>query len=225
MNKKNGLRLGLEAVFLVVFNAVFFLASGTEHPTSVWIAYAFIHFSYLMILLTPHLTRKSSSASVFGFSLYTISTFYFIIQLVVGIAVILIKPEVYRTSLIIQIILLGIYAVCLLSTLLANETTADNIQRHESEVFYIKETASRIGAMVGRMEDKRANKELEKAYDALHSSPSKSNHAVRSLEKEITDQISNLEGAVLGNDPDSVIQIAKSVCYLVEERNRQLSGR
>ena len=70
MNKKSVLWILLDLVFLAVFNTVFFVAGGTDHTASVWISYGFIHFAYLMVLVTPFLIRKSSSAAVFGFSLY-----------------------------------------------------------------------------------------------------------------------------------------------------------
>ena len=90
MNKKNVLWILLDLVFLVVFNVVFFVASGTQHPASVWISYGFIHFAYIMLLVTPFLIRKSSSAAVFGFSLYSISSTYFFVAFIAGIVFILI---------------------------------------------------------------------------------------------------------------------------------------
>ena len=59
MRKKNVLWILLDLVFLIVFNVVFFVAGGTDHPASVWISYGFIHFSYIMLLITPILIRKS----------------------------------------------------------------------------------------------------------------------------------------------------------------------
>lgn len=58
MNKKSLLYILLDLIFLAVFNTVFFVVGGTEHPASVWIAYGFIHFSYIMVLVTPFLVRK-----------------------------------------------------------------------------------------------------------------------------------------------------------------------
>lgn len=60
-------------VFLIVFNTIFFLVGILPHPLSVWLSYGFIHLAYLMVILTPLLTRKSSSASIFGASIFTIS--------------------------------------------------------------------------------------------------------------------------------------------------------
>lgn len=222
MNKKSVLYILLEAVFLVVFNIVFFVAAGTEHPASVWISYGFIHFAYLMVLVTPMLIRKSSSAAIFGFSLYSISSTYFFVEFIVGLVFIFMKSESYKVALIVQIILAGIYAILLLSNMIANEKTADSIEKHEDEVAYIKNAASRVKYLVGRANDKKANKEIERVYDLLHSSPTRSIPAVRMLEEQISNMITNLEKSVSANDTSSIITYSGEIISMVEERNRKL---
>lgn len=222
MSKKSVLWIFLDLVFLIAFNTVFFAASGTDHTASVWISYGFIHFAYFAVLITPFLIRKSSSAAVFGFSLYSISSVYFLLEFVVGLVFIFMKSESYKMALIVQVIVAGIYAVFLLSHLIANEHTADSVERHEDEVAYIKETASRVKALVGKVQDKQANRELEKAYDALHSSPSKTVAAVRSIEVNIINKVSELEENIAGQNAAEIITTAGEIVALVEERNRKI---
>lgn len=222
MNKKSILYILLDLIFLAVFNTVFFVIGGTEHPASVWISYGFIHFSYLMILVTPFLIRKSSSAAVFGFSLYSVSAVCFFVEFIVGLVFIFIGSESYKASLVVQIIIAGIYAIMLISNLIANEYTADSIERHEDEVAYIKNAASRIKLLIGKASDKKANKEIEKAYDLLHSSPSRSVATVKLLEEEIKNKVSELEDVVSSNNTTAIINISGEIISLVEERNRRI---
>ena len=222
MNKKSALWILLDLIFLVVFNTVFFTAGGTDHTSSVWISYGFIHFAYLMVLVTPFLIRKSSSAAVFGFSLYSISSTYFLLEFVVGLIFIFLKSESYKVSLIVQVIIAGIYAVLLLSHLIANEYTADSVERHEEEVAYIKNAASRVKALVGKAKDKKANKEIEKAYDTLHSSPSKTVATVRSIESNVMNKVAELESAVSNQEAATIITTAGEIVALMEERNRKI---
>lgn len=222
MNKKSVLWILLDLIFLVVFNTVFFVAGGTDHTVSVWISYGFIHFAYLMVLATPFLIRKSSSAAVFGFSLYSISSTYFLLEFVVGLIFIFMKSESYKASLIVQVIVAGIYAVLLLSHLIANEHTADSVERHEEEVAYIKTAASRVKALMGKANDKKANKEIEKAYDTLHSSPSKTVATVRSIESNVMNKVAELEEAASDQDTATIITTAGEIVALMEERNRKI---
>ena len=222
MKKKTALWISLDLVFLLVFNVVFFVAAGTKHPASVWIAYGFIHFAYLMVLVTPYLIRKSSSSAVFGFSIYSISSVYFLIQLVVGIVFICLKQESIKVSLIVQIIIAGIYAIILISNLIANESTAASIEKHEVEVAYIKESSSRVRSLIDKMEDKRANRAIEKTYDLLHASPAKSSSTVQSLEREILSLTRELETAVFEKDVNGIMAATEAINFKAEERNRRL---
>ena len=120
MNKKSILFILLDLVFLAVFNTVFFVVGGTNHPASVWVAYGFIHFSYIMVLVTPFLVRKNSNAAVFGFALYSVSATYFFIEFVVGLIFVFVKSESYKASLVVQIIIAGVYAIMLIANMIAN---------------------------------------------------------------------------------------------------------
>lgn len=222
MNKKSVLWILLDLIFLAVFNTVFFVAAGVNHPASVWISYGFIHFAYLMVVVTPFLIRKSSSAAVFGFSLYSISSTYFLLEFVIGLVFIFIKSESYKSALIVQVIVAGIYAILLLSHMIANETTADNVEQHEEEVAYIKTASSRVKALNGKANDKKANKEIEKAYDMLHSSPTKTIATVRSIESNVMHKIAELEDAVSNQDTAAIITAAGEIVALMEERNRKI---
>ena len=222
MNKKSILYILLDLVFLAVFNTVFFVVGGTNHPASVWIAYGFIHFSYIMVLVTPFLVRKNSNAAVFGFALYSVSATYFFIEFVVGLIFVFVKSESYKAFLVVQIIIAGVYAIMLIANMIANENTADSTERHEDEVAYIKRVSSRVKMLVGKSTDRNANKEVERVYDLLHSSPSKSSMTVKNEEAEIVDKIANLEGAVASNSTSDIIAISNEIVSLVEERNRKL---
>lgn len=222
MNKKSILYILLDLIFLVIFNVVFFVAGGTEHPASVWISYGFIHFSYIMILITPLLVRKSSSAVIFGFSLYSISSTYFFVEFIIGLIFVFIKSESYKPALITQIILAGIYAILLISNMIANENTADSLEKHEYEVAYIKNISSRVKLLVGKANDKKANKEIERVYDLLHSSPTRSTSTVKLIEEQIKNMIIDLEDAVLANDSTTIITVSGELISLIEERNRKI---
>ena len=222
MKKKTLLYILLDSVFLVVFNTVFFVAGGTEHPVSVWLSYAFIHIAYLLMLVTPMLVRKGSSAAVFGFSLYSISSVYFFIEFIVGLIFIFVRSESYKAALIVQVILAGIYAAMLISNMIANENTAESIEKHEKEVAYIKNASSKVRLLVDKLPDRKANREIERVYDLLHSSPTQSDASVKSLEAEILNKVYELECAVDDGSSENAIAVSKMIVSLVEERNRKI---
>lgn len=222
MSKKNILWILLDLVFLAVFNVVFFVASGTQHPASVWISYGFIHFAYIMLLVASFLIRKSSSAAVFGFSLYSISYTYFLVAFITGIVFIVIHSETYTASLLVQVVIAGIYAVMFFSNMIANEHTADSIERHEVELQYVKQSSAMLKSIIEMTDDKALKKEIEKAYDLLHSSQVKSNSVVRDYEVTVIDLIEVLEGNVSRNDIVTANSTLKKITKNANERNRRL---
>ena len=78
-------------LFLVVFNVLFFLVVGTENPTSVWVSYGFIHFSYLTVLFLPVISSKGEASYYLSSTLYVQSIAYFLLELVVGIVFIILR--------------------------------------------------------------------------------------------------------------------------------------
>lgn len=222
MNKKNILWIILNLVFLVIFNVVFFVIGGTEYPVSVWISYGFMHLAYIMLLITPKLIRKSSSSSVFGFSLYSISSTYFLVEFIIGVIFIFAKFESYKGSLIVQIIIGGIYGVMLVSHMIANEYTADSIEQHEKELQYVNECSARLKGIIDQVEDKNIKKKIEKAYDTLRSSQVKSNNAVRDYELKVIDLIDALEQNINRNDLVTASATLDKILKNADERNRRV---
>lgn len=220
--KKMILNILLDLIFIVIFNTVFFMAGGIDHPASVWLSYAFIHFAYLMVILTPVLVRNSSSASVFGFALGSISSTYFFIELVTGIIFIIAKPETMKIPFIVQIIIFGIYAVMLLSHMIANENTADSIERHEVELRFVKESSSKLKFLMDNTDDASLKKSIEKAYDVVHASQVKSNIAVRSIELEAIKLIETLTSQVRSGAAEQAQSTVSQLVFTVNERNTQL---
>ena len=198
------------------------MVGGFKHPISVWIAYGFIHFAYLMVIATPLFTKKSSRAEILGAPISVISTAYFFIEFIVSMLFILAALDSYKLVLIVQIIITGIYAAILLYTLKANEQTGNELAKHESEVFFIKDAASRVKVLADRVSDPTLKKELEKAYDLLHSSPAKSHPAVKELESDILNTIRLLENSAAYSNEANVPTLTQRVISSTEERNRRL---
>lgn len=220
--KKTFLNVIQNLIFIVLFNTIFFLIGGADHPASVWISYGFIHFSYLMVLIAPVITRKNFSTAILGASLSVISTIYFWVELFVGTILILISSEAYKPTLIIQIIILCIYAAFSFPILIANKDTSDAIERQQYEVTYIKDTASRVKLLINKVSNHQTSKELEKVYDLLHSSPGRSSIAVKPIEDAIRNKITDLENAVSNNRTEAISYISNEIIALAEERNRRL---
>jgi len=217
--KKGFLHTLLFLIPLAVFNTVFFMVGGTDHNTSVWISYGFIHLAYVMLAVSPYLAPKGTNALVLGMPLAYVSTIYFYVQFAVGILFILIGMENYKPALIVQIIILGVYATALVSLMLANEYTASNLNRRQEEVAYIKTAANKVKLVMDKLSDKNANKQIERVYYLIHSSPVRSSSTVKALEREVLAQADELQAAVYRNDIAAVLMHCNNITSLMERRN------
>lgn len=219
---KSFLQVILGSIFLVVFNVLFFVIGGLEHNVSVWLSYGFIHFAYLMLLLTPGLVSKGKSAAVFGFSLYVISSAYFFIELIIGVIFILLAPDSYAIALLVQLCLAGVYGASLVSHMIANEHTADAEEKRQPQIAYVKDASAKLKILCGRVNDKEAKKKVEKAYDAIYSSPIKAHPNVTQIEKNIIHIIDTLEEAISAGNNEKIISLANSLLTALDERNIRL---
>jgi len=222
--KMSVLWIVLNLIFLIVFNVFFFILGGTEHNSSVWISYGFIHFSYLMLVLTPILTRKGKSSAIFGFALYSISATYFFVALIMGIIFILIAPESHTAALLIQLSIAGIYGIILIANMLANEHTADAEEERQNQIEYVKTAATQLKVILDDVKDREAKRKVEAVYDAVYTSPVKSHANLEQMERRILVLIGDLDSAVVKGDKETIISIAKSLLSAVNERNSRLKN-
>ena len=224
MKKTKSLWIILNSVFLIVFNTLFFVLGSIEYNASSWISYVFIHFAYLMLLLTPKLIREGKSSAIFGFSLFSISAVYFMVEFVTGIVFILISPESYQAALFIQLCIAGIYVAMLVSHMIANERTASVEERKQNQIGYVKDASMKLGSIIYIISDKETKKRVEKAYDALYSSPVKSHPNLEQIEKRILLSINDLSVAVSAGNKERIVSLADSLLIAINERNSQLKA-
>jgi hypothetical protein len=222
MKRENMQWIILNSIFLIIFNVAFFLLGGTDRKVSVWISYGFIHFACFMLLLTPKLTRGEKSWTALGFPLYVVSATYFLIALFIGVLFILIAPEGYTAALLIQLCIAGLYGIVLFANLIANEYTADAEEKRQYQVAYIKEVSVKLKELLENIGDKEVKKKVERVYDAIYSSPTKSHPDLAQIEEDILKSIRALERVISAGDKDEIINLARSLETAIDERNGRL---
>ncbi|GHU76105.1 hypothetical protein FACS1894188_08120 [Clostridia bacterium] len=219
MNKKKVLWVILDLVFVAIFNVFFFLLGGVEHNASVWLSYAFIHFAYLMVLVTPLLT-KGNNAVTTGLPLYTISSAYFFVGLIAGVVFILISPQSIKPTLLVQLSIAALYIVILIINLLANEHTAELESNKKPEVAYIKNATNKVSSILREVSDKELKKKIEKIYDELSSSPTKTHPDMSQIESGICSSVEHLSDSL--QDKKLALQLSDTILSRIQERNKQL---
>lgn len=222
MNRKRVFWYILESVFVVVFTVFFFTLSGTVNTASVWIAFASIILSYAALLFTPLMVRKGSAQADYRRPLFVASLSYFNITFLVGIIFMIVRPERYTAALLINVGLFGAYAIFLLVHLLANEYTADQEERREEELKYVKNVSARLKLLLSTVKDNSLQKKIGEAYDLISTSPAKSSPSVQALECSIMDEVADLEKMNPDTDAVNMMRSVEMIVSLAEKRNTKL---
>lgn len=221
--RKNILKWILALIFPIVFNIVFFAAGGFEHPASVWISYVWIHLAYVLLAALPLYVRKTKSSHVFKFTTGNIVAIYFVIEFIIGLIFILARPEDVDAPLIVQGIPFILFLFVFIWDMLHNEYTADAEERRAGEISFIKSAASKAKIIMDSASDSDLKKRIEKVYDLIHSSPSRSNSSARELESNVMMMLSELADLVDEENVDEAKKIARKILFTMEERNRIVS--
>jgi hypothetical protein len=170
------------------------------------------------------LIRRGKSAAVFGFSLYSISSVYFLVEFVTGIIFIIVSPESFQAALLVQLSIAGLYGIILVSHLLASEYTAEAEEKRQSQIAYIKDASVKVKGLLESMSNKETKKTVERVYDALYSSPVKSHPDLEQKENRILQSVKELERAVVAENKEDVIPVANTLLSLINERNHLLKS-
>ena len=223
MNKTKVQGILVRLIFLVAFNAIFFLTAGFKNPASVWIAYAMIHASYLMLVCTPFFLRVEKTAMETGAPLVMLSGINFAIHFVLGLVFMLVASEKYIFEVVLYIILLSVYLFLFFTLSFTNAHTEASAKRQTGEVFFIRNQASKLKMLMGKIEDAELNKLLEITSDNMNASPTRSCGAAGSVEASITMKVCEIEMAVNEERPDDAKKSCKELTYLIDERKRIIS--
>lgn len=224
MERKNILKNVLRLIFIVVFNIFFFVIGGAQHPASVWIAYGFIHFSYMMFLFAPVILGDESGNTEAGLTIHAISFVYFVITFAECLVFILIKMNTYKASLLVNILVAAVYFVVLIIDTLVNGHTLEQQRIHEMELDYVRDGSRKLGALMQSGLDRDAQRQVEYLYDLIHSSPVKSDPSVYGYEQKVIILINALEDDIASGDINSINATIAGIKKNADERNNILKN-
>lgn len=212
----------LDSVFVIVFLVFFFTLSGTENSTAIWIPFGGILLSYAALLCTPLMVRKSNASADYRRPLFVASLTYFNISFIIGIIIMIARPEEYKATMLTYVTLFGVYAIFLLINLLSNEHTADQDAKREEELKYVKGSSTRLKLILGNVKDKTLAKKIEEAYDLISSSPAKSSPSVKTFEESVLQEITDIEDLDPVADCVAMMKSVEMIISLATKRNSKL---
>ncbi|CAG7653998.1 hypothetical protein PAECIP111802_05646 [Paenibacillus allorhizosphaerae] len=219
----NSLWIVLSLVFVVILNIIIFLIN-TNFTTTFWVSYGFIHFAYLMLVISSSSMPKAKNELVFGYPLIYVSSLYFICAFLIGSIFIYFKNASFISSFIPQLIIAGLYVQAYISNIIINEKTISNEIESQYHISYIKNAASELSLLMVQSTDPIVKKKLEKLYDSFRSSQVKSYPSLFEIEERIKQHLQILKANLQTNDYSEVNHVIETINGLLMERNGKISG-
>lgn len=222
MSKKNILTFILYAVFILIFNALFFVNGGTHHAPHIWVVYGFTHLSYIAVLITPLIASKKSMAVLSKTTTYAISACYFLIVFFLGMATVAMRINKIKLVISLELFLFSLYLIILVANLIADDATETKQQQMESGNHFIKSVSHQLQYAQSLCSDKKAKSKIEQLYYLAHSSPIKGGYASQQYETEIMRNASLLERNAENASAEEIISICNEIEKLFYKRNHQI---
>lgn len=205
-------------LFLVVFNVLFFLVIGTENPTSVWISYGFIHFSYFTILFLPVISSKGEASYYLSSTLYVQSIAYFLLELIAGIVFILLQLETYIWPVVIQTVLWFLFAIVFLGNVWANHSTAQSLEKRKADISAYRNMHMNLKRLAVMTKNPSFSRDIIHLCDNLETGASRQTSESQGVDADIEASIANLRKAILEGEDARTAQLISQLGALIEER-------
>ena len=135
---------------------------------------------------------------------------------------ILLNPDRYIAALLVQLVVAGIYAIAIISNMIADESTAVAEEKRSHQIDFVKKASAQLKSLLDSISEKEVKKKVEKVYDTLYSSPVKSHPNLAQTETCILMSINELGCAVSEGRKERIVSLANTLLVAVNERNRQL---
>ena len=170
---------------LAVYNLCVFLLA-THYTNAFWLSYIFTSIAFAVQLVAFLIFNKSNANSKFlGLPLFYFVGGYFAVQLVAGIAFMLI-PMSAKLPLIIQVIILVVFLSVILTGAIAKEQFSRTEANINSAAFNIRTLAMNAEQLYLAEENGNKKAELKKLYEAIrYSDPMSTSEAIRKLDDQI----------------------------------------
>lgn len=225
MKKRTILTIILDSVFVVAFNALFFLHVGAHSAVSAWVCYGFLHFAYLMVLLTPLMESKGKTASLSRLTTYSISLSYFAINFVFALFVFFYRDSSgiirfgFAPVVSAEIILTVLYIIILAINLLTNDTIAQKQAVHDAGNAFIKTISAKAKYIETLAVEQTLKNRLNDLYATAHASPIHSSSEVAVYERKIEHLLQELEQYVKQNTIEKSAELITEIDGLLTKRN------
>jgi hypothetical protein len=221
-NQKRGIIvLDIVAIVYILINL---LIPFHKNNAVYWIAFLFGLFAIVAqgyVMKTAFWNGESTKSKFYGFPVARVGMIYLVVQLVVSF-LLMALPQVVPLWLTVLICIVLLAAAAL--GFIATDATRDQIEAQDEklkkDVATMQNLISQAKALVGLCENQEMQTAVRKLSDSFRYSDPVSSPALRDIENELTESLSELQRAIVDGDVEGTLSLCKRTENTLSERNR-----
>ena len=205
-------------VALAIVNVVVFL-SLKEYTTARWINIAGLNLS-IIVFWGAGIITGDKSEKFLGYARFPIVAVYSVLTFIISALFILINVKSVTLSVIVQVILLGLFAIVMCTNTMANNASRNITNTDKANYNKINDMAKRIELIMQSVDDREVYKKIEKAYDSVKNANVTLQEDSTQIDNDIMQAIGVLEVAVQSKNYDMTEEQVSKINNLIARRNQ-----
>lgn len=204
-------------VALVIVNLVVFI-SIKEFSTAIYINIAFLNISVLNLWFFSIMFGDKKE----GFMNYTrlpMVSLYSVVTFILSALLVLINFQNVKVTIVVQVILLGIYIILLATNTMANNSARNSVAIDKNNYGKVNDMAKRLDLILKTVENREIYKKIEKAYDAVKNTKVTVNQDTTQVDNDILQSIGIIEYSVQNKNFDAIDEQVEKIKNAIIRRN------
>lgn len=219
---RKGMLRGVAGAMLVLlmYNLAVFLLPLTR-TRLFWVAYGFTLVAFAVSGATVFYAFKDESAKMkfYGFPVARVGVIYFAVQLVLGIALMVISTLFPGFYWWVGLLLCAAVLVAAVLGLIVVESTKEEVVRQDAQLKRDVITMRALGSKVDALAKQSGDPALKKLAEEFRYSDPVSGPNLMQVEMNLREMVIQLQQAVMERDANAVSQLSEQTLCLLHERN------
>lgn len=217
--------VAIYAIIFAVFNLLVFVIVNEKNDVF-WMSYAFMCIAFIVQIVSMLLALRSLEIeTVFmGIPLASLSMYYFFAAIFVGAVFMFFQNAPFKLAIVLQILILAIYAVVAIMALMSRNVVQDVNDNLRENVEAIKTLVVDVDVFIPQVSDPALKKALKRVSVTIKYSDPMSNAAVADIEEQIMQTVNELRINIENSRNAEAIQTCKDIEVLFMQRNSLLKA-
>lgn len=203
---------------LIIVNVLIFMILQTYNASRI-INIICLNISLVILWISIFTNFKNNDDKYINYFKLPIVIMYSIITIVASTLLIILNPNTVTSTIVIQILIHGIFAIILASNKMADNLTEKSLSTQKNKVDRTREISKQLSLILSEIDDDELFKKVEKIYDSSRSLKINTNIDSNEIDEKILNSIKSLKKAIEDNNLENVDNTLKDIKHNFLVRN------